>query len=217
MIQASPAHSTKIAGKAKVRIGIYTEDHLRHFWLELSEDPYVDGSVTILKILALTGKRLKEMVCVKKSDVHLDGDDPWWFLPDTKNGLPDDVPLTVTTRALFAQAFAAAGNSDYVFSSRPGSKRYPWLDPRGVTRQRQRILARIGIRGRFTHYMRRNFSLEMRRLGVRDDVRKKLLNHAPDSGDITARYYTPLDFWSERRVEAYEQRLGEIIGQPLIS
>jgi integrase len=150
--------------------------------------------------------------------VHLSGSDPQWFLPDTKSGQPDDVPLTEVACALFRQAFAAAGNSDYVFPAQPGSTRYPWLDPRGVTRQRQRILARIGINGPSTHDIRRSFSVEMRRLGVRDDVRQKLLNHAPSSGNITARHYTPLDFWPERRaaLRAWEQRLNEIVGAPLI-
>ena len=45
-IQASPEHSIKIPGKAKVRTGIDTEDQLGRFWLALSEDPYVDDSLS---------------------------------------------------------------------------------------------------------------------------------------------------------------------------
>jgi integrase len=53
----------------------------------------VDGRVTALKLLILTGKRLAEVVIAKKADVHLGGFDPYWFLPDTKNGQADDVPF----------------------------------------------------------------------------------------------------------------------------
>jgi integrase len=86
----------------------------------------VDGSVTALKLLILTGKRLAEVVIAKKADVHLGGFDPYWFLPDTKNGQPMMCRLTETTRALFAQAMAAAGNKDFIFPAMAGSKRYPW-------------------------------------------------------------------------------------------
>jgi integrase len=68
-----------------------------------------------LKLLIVTGKRLTEVVCAKKSDVHLKAEDPWWFLPDTKNGLPDDEPLTATACALFERAIAAAGKNEYLF------------------------------------------------------------------------------------------------------
>jgi hypothetical protein len=40
----------------------------------------------------------------------------------------------------------------------------------------------------------------MRMLGIRDDLRQKLLNHSPASNDVTNRVYQPYGLWrSERR------------------
>jgi len=57
LLEASPAHGIKIAGEAKVRSRVYSEGELRRFWLALAEDEFVDGSVTALKLLILTGKQ----------------------------------------------------------------------------------------------------------------------------------------------------------------
>jgi integrase len=78
--------------------------------------------------------------------------------------------------------------------------------------------AMFGIEGATTHGLRRTVSVETRRLGIRDDVRQMLLNHSPSSGDVTARHYMPYDLWKERRaaLEAFEARLREIVGGPLI-
>src|SRR5262249_52886478 len=153
--------------------------------------PRADDTARALKLILLTAKRLSEVVTVRKSDLQLTSSNPRWLIPDSKNGKGDDVPLTSTTAALFAEQVAAAGDSDYIFPCRNGSRRYPHADPKAVTRQRKRILDMIGIEGAATRDLRRTVSADLRMLGIRDDVRQKLLNHSPARSDVTNRVYQP--------------------------
>jgi integrase len=217
---SSLARGIKLSGKPPApRKRIYTEDELKRFWHALNALPRADDTARALKLILLTAKRLSEVVKAKKADLQLTGSDPRWIWPDTKNDKGDDVPLTATTAALFAEQILAAGDSEYVFPARTGATRYPYADPKAVSRMRKRILDTLGIKGATTHDLRRTVSVETRRLGIREDVRQKLLNHAPARGDVTARHYTPYDLWRERRgaLEAFEERLREIVGAPLIT
>src|SRR5262249_55184499 len=120
LIQASPAHGLKLPGDEPPRTRVYSEDEIRRFWLALSSVPRADDTARALKIILLTGKRLSEVVTARKVDLHLTGGDPRWVLPPplTKNARGDDVPLTATTVALFAEQMLAAGKSEYVFPAR---------------------------------------------------------------------------------------------------
>jgi integrase len=215
----SVARGIKLSGKPPApRKRIYSEDELRRFWSALNALPRADDTARALKLILLTAKRLSEVVTAKKDELHLTGSDPRWLIPDTKNGKGDDIPLTATTAALFSEQVLAAGKSAYVFPARQGATRYPHADPKAVSRMRKRILDELGIKGATTHDLRRTVSVETRRLGIRDDVRQKLLNHAPARGDVTARHYMPYDLWRERRaaLEEFEKRLREIVGVPLL-
>jgi integrase len=165
MIPTSPARGIKLSGKPPApRKRIYTEDELKRFWHALNALPRADDTARALKLILLTAKRLSEVVKAKKADLQLTSSDPRWIWPDTKNDKGDDVPLTATTAALFAEQVLAAGDSEYVFPARKGATRYPHTDPKAVSRMRKRILDMLGITGATTHDLRRTVSVETRRL-----------------------------------------------------
>lgn len=216
LISTSPARGIKLAGKDRPRTRIYTSDELKRFWRALNELPRADDSVRALKLILLTGKRLSEVVTAKVSHLQLDGDDPRWALPLTKNGDPDDVPLAPLALKLFREQVASAASSHYLFPPRDGASRYPHADPKAVTRLRKSITDKLGITGATTHDLRRTFGAETRRLGIASDVRRKLLNHSPPAGDTTSRVYTPYELWKERRaaLELWEDELLKIVSRP---
>src|SRR5262249_19566727 len=133
----STARNIKLGEKYKPRVRIYSEDELRRFWHALMSDPYVDGSVAVLKVLVLTGKRVSEVVTAQKYNLQLNGNDPRWFIRYTKNGNPDDVPLTPTVVALFSQAIAIASDSEYVFPAAPNGQLCGHLWAKTVSIQRK--------------------------------------------------------------------------------
>jgi integrase len=147
----------------------------------------------------------------KKANVHL-GRDPRWDLPETKTSRPDDVPLPPMAAAIFAEQMAAS-DGEYVFPANGHDTRHPYANAKSLTRQRKLILDKVGVKGVTTHDLRRTMSVTLRRLGVDNDVRARLLNHAPARIDVTNRVYTPGALWNERRqaLIAWENYLRELM------
>ena len=187
IITAHPARGIKLAGKEKPRNKAWAPDDLKRFWIEL-DDMHGSPSAVALKLLVLLGKRIGEVCGARQRDLRLDGEHPGWFLPapDMKNREEHDVPLPPLAVELFRAALKLAGEHEFVFPPRNGSKG-PHMSTTGLTTTRMRILDELGIEGLTTHDLRTTLNTGTRALGVAHDVRKALLSHKADTDDVTDR------------------------------
>ncbi len=130
-----------------------------------------------------------------------------WVLPGerTKNGRPHGVPLTGAARQLVLELLGEIGKGDsYLFPARA-------RDDRPIGGQTlSNAMLRFGdaIEGDdeaerswraerpSAHDLRRTFATRMAGLGVSQEIRDRLLNHAPRS--IEGRHYNAHDYFAEK-------------------
>ena len=106
---------------SKPRERVLSNDELRWFWLACDEveEPFQ----SIFRSLALTGQRLNEVACMRRTELH---DDGTWHLPGerTKNHRAHVAPLPVLARTIIAAT--PPGQNQFVFTVRVGKPPTNW-------------------------------------------------------------------------------------------
>ena len=213
IIEVSKANRIPIAGRVKARQHAWSPDEIRRFWLAVSERPH-SPTAQALMILILTGRRLSDVAEAKRADLlGLNSANPIWQIPSPKNDEPDAVALTPTLAMIFAHA--AADDSEFVFAARAGSKQ-AHIDKQAITRERSRIIAKLGIRGVTTHDLRTTINSALADLRFDRDTRKGILGHKAESRDLISSTYLDTETLIVERaaLQAYEDELRRLVAHP---
>jgi integrase len=97
------------------RLRLISPEEWGRFRTACTEDPSLDA---FIKLASLTSKRKNEILKRRYDELVLDGPAPCMYVPITKNGEPEIVPLS--TEAVEAvKALPSFGHSEYLFPSTP--------------------------------------------------------------------------------------------------
>ena len=161
--------------------------------MEQLQDPHVEIA---FHLLIETGARLSEVLHARWQDVDLD--EGVWYLPDTKSGKPQYVPLARKTAARLRN-LRRQGN--YIVTGRDAS--LPRYDLRKPWDKVKRL---AGFENVTIHDIRRTFCVDIaQRAGIH--VASKLLRHSDIR--VTERVYAPLGLDDLRAV--LEARDAEVL------
>jgi integrase len=221
---------------ATARERVLSPGELRDLWCKLPAI-YPDlQRQLMIKLILLTGCRKMEVQGAKISEFALEGATPVWIIPGerTKNGRTHILPLSTAAVEIVKEAAAAAGESHLLFPSsgtagfldrgvlnkgltrafRGGTTRV--RDASGSFRSKQRLPLLVPERssnGPFTiHDLRRTVAAQLKEIGISPDVRKLILNHAPQG--VTAIHYeggTNMLPQMQQALETWSRRLASIV------
>lgn len=200
VVQASPAAAVRPPTAEASRDRVLTMDEIRAVWRAAGAAGYPFGDVT--KLLLLSGQRLREVAHMERREVQGD----LWNLPAarSKNGRPNQVPLTARMAAILESARRIDG-SPFYFST-TGSTPIS-----GFSRAKRRLdeLAGIGEDWHL-HDLRRSCASHLARLGVSIAVIEKLLNHSGGPLGGMAGVYIRHRFTAEVRaaLELWDAEVG---------
>lgn len=181
-------------GKEEPRDRVLNDDELRYLMKHFEGNArYQTGEADrsprlmhVLKILLLTGQRRGELAAARWSNVHLDGPEPYWFLPeeDTKTLAPHTVPLTPSVVREFRALKKLAGKSPWVLPGKSGDHAHGQIITRSLDRNFKRLKQLAAesdppvTLDHFTpHDLRRTMRTTLSRLGVTSRVAEAILNH----------------------------------------
>lgn len=172
-----------------------------------------------MRLAILIGKRVSELVGVRKEDVTL-GSEPSLFIgirEGNKSGVEQRVPLPPAAAAILIAALADAVPSPFVFpaSGAPHRATDRGTPSHASTDLRRAIGLGDGIR---LHDMRGLIVDQLAKMGVPSEYRSQLLHHTGDMrATLADRVYSTYDHAAEKRraLELWEQRLMQIVeGRP---
>jgi integrase len=186
-------------GRPKVDDRFLNDAEIVQFWRALEQSDVDRRTKLVLKLLLLTGQRPSEVRRTEKSELRLEGREPYWNLPNdhTKNDEPHIVPLNPLAVALFKEALAASVGSRYVFPSHETEDGIL-----GEYTARQAVL-RLFEQNKLTcarfkpKDLRTTVKTGMARLGVRREIRDAVQNHKPQG--IGDKAYNMHDYLPEMR------------------
>lgn len=186
-IDSNPAHGIRKRAPEVARERVLTTSELTAFWGALTESD-VDRAV---RLLLLLGQRRSEIAHAGKLELSADA----WTLPGsrTKNSLPHIVPLTAYTRELFGDGFD--------------------LYPTTLSHRVRDIVRELGIENFRLHDLRHQVSTGMASLGVRPDIRDRVLNQITGRKQTVGSRYDQYEYLAEKRdaLERWERELLRIV------
>ena len=134
-----------------------------------------------LVMAGTTSLRKGEVLSRRWDEVHLEGESPYVFVPRTKNGRPQRVPLpAVAITAL--KNLPSHGKHEYVFPARPNpkyervsefKKPHRW----DIAKRFKRACRAVGIQGLRIHDLRHMVATILMEQGIPDAVVRKLTGH----------------------------------------
>lgn len=187
-IDANPAHGIRKRAAETSRERVMTADELKAFWQALADTP-VDNAV---RLLLLLGQRRSE-VCHASADEL--ADEAWSLpAPRTKNGLPHIVPLTTYARSLFGAGFD--------------------IYPTTLSHRVRDVVRSLGIADFRLHDLRHQAATGMAALGIRQDIRDRVLNQVTGRKQTVGARYDQYEYLAEKRdaLERWERELQRIVG-----
>ncbi|MCX7858187.1 MAG: site-specific integrase [Deltaproteobacteria bacterium] len=146
----------------------YPENNKRDRWLTWEEEerllaasePYLNGALRDIIILALnTGMRQGEIMNLRWDQI--DFDKRVIILQETKTGTPRGVPLNNTVFKMLVRRYTERKNSEYVFSTRKGTK----IGTRNMLRGFYKALSKAGISDFRFHDLRHTFATRLVQVG----------------------------------------------------
>jgi integrase len=158
--------------KSQSRDRFLEGDELPKFFEALSEEPNTTARDYILASL-LTGARRENVLSMRWDQVNLERGE--WFIPETKNGESQRVPLISAMHDLLKDRKAECGDGEWVFPSHGATGHLTNPD-----KAWKRILSRAGIddlRGTWLHDLRRSMGSWQANTGASLSVIGKSLNH----------------------------------------
>ncbi len=158
--------------KSKSRDRFLEGDELPKFFEALAEETNTVARDYILASL-LTGARRENVLSMRWDQVNLERGE--WFIPETKNGESQRVPLISAMHDLLKDRKAECGDGQWVFPSHGATGHLTNPD-----KAWKRILSRAGIddlRGTWLHDLRRSMGSWQANTGASLSVIGKSLNH----------------------------------------
>ena len=206
LLTASPCYRLKRRGVERVGRRVLSDGEIRLFWHGIVARSRHTGLA--LQLALLTGARVGEIAGICRAELeHVQDDErACWILPPerTKAGRAHIIPLSPTVRQIVLELLGQLGKGGrYLLPSRARTDKP--ID--GTTLSS--AAARFKIEGDgeaerswraerpSAHDLRRTFATRMAGLGVSQEIRDRLLNHAPRS--IEGRHYNAHDYLAERR------------------
>lgn len=189
-IESNPASALKLRRERNQRTRVLREEEYDAFFMALAVAPI--KVKLLVQLLLLTGMRLSEALTLRWS--YVDIPHRSLHLPDSKAGVPRDVPLS-DEAVLVLQGCRALGRHDWVFPGRGGQH----LSRPG--RQFRALTAAAGVDGLWLHDLRRTYGTAAAQQVPIQDV-SRCLGHSSIS--VTERYVVS----SDARLQATAAAVG---------
>ncbi len=196
--------STEVEERVKERA--LSSEEIKSFWRGLDDAGISQRTRIILRLILVTGQRPGEVCGARKTEI--DFDTGQWLIPAAraKNRKAHVVPLPRLAVELFQEAFQAAGDSVYVFPSRPRSsanrlKDVP-IQSHALSHAMRNELMALGLdqHPATPHDLRRTAASHMARLGLQDRIVGRVLNHGTElRRTITSQVYIHHDYLPEKK------------------
>jgi len=192
LIEANPAAKIKPpGGPERSRERVLDDDELRALWTAAETTDY--PTQPIIKLLVLTGARLREVMEMSWSEVDLVKET--WTLPAVraKNGVEHTVPLSTSALAIF-KALPRFDRCDFVFTFKSKTP------VTSMTRAKRSIDRAMMAQAPWTlHDIRRTVATGLQTLGVRLEVTEAVLNHVGGSRGGIVGIYQRHEYAEEKR------------------
>ncbi|PIO46758.1 tyrosine-type recombinase/integrase [Phyllobacterium zundukense] len=216
-LESSPVIGVKPRAKPTRRERVLSDDEIRTLWKALSEVPILSDTVSIFRLLLLTGQRSGEVCGIVRSEIDLEK--AIWTIPGvrTKNGLTHVVPLSDEALAIVAAALETVdeeGNASLF--SRIGNS----IEPNAVAQAARLKLQLLGMPWT-PHDLRRTVATGMAGIGVMPHIVEATLNHisgfrAGVAGVYNRAAYEPekrraLDMWAEHIIAIVKSKSSKIV------
>jgi integrase len=218
-LQASPVKGIGQRVKEQARSRSLSQAEIHAFWTGLDNAGMAPGTKLALRLALVTGQRIGEVCGALRSEIDLSKAE--WLIPAkrVKNRRDHSVPLSPLAVELFREAMTLAGESQFIFPSRPRSKsvkRQQHLASQGVGHAMHDALQELGLKRNpaTPHDLRRTVASHMAAMGIGENVVARVLNHASEIGKtITGAVYIRHSFAAEKRhaLEAWSAELERII------
>lgn len=202
VLQTDPTVGLRRLRERNQRGRILRAEEYAPFFSALQEAPPLTRGLVLL--LLLTGIRLSE--ALKARWEHVDWEQGWLRLPETKSGRPRVVPLSASARVILTQLREQRVN-DWIFPGRAGK---PMTRP---SRAFRRVLMTAGIEGLWLHDLRRTFA-SLAATGVPLTDVSRVLGHS--STQVTERYVVTGEARLAGTAEVVNTVFGAFLPQPKI-
>jgi integrase len=204
-IVASPSVGVFVPAASKSRERVLTDAEIFRFWRATDEVNEPFGPM--LKLLLLTGARLREVAGMRRAELSEDG--AIWTIPGTrtKNKRDHAVPLPSLARAILAGLKQVAGKPGYFFSTTGGTP------VSGFSKTKRRLDTLMAaaepdateIRPWRLHDLRRTCATGMAEspptgLGIAPHIIEACLNHVSGHKVGVAGVYNKAEYLPEKRV-----------------
>lgn len=213
-VTANPCVGVYVPPAPKSRDRVLTDHEIVQFWK--ATDKLSHPFSAALKLLLLTGARLREVSGMRQAE--LSPDLQTWTVPGsrTKNGKPLLLPLSPLARDILYSVKQVAGPAGFVFSTTGNTpisgfskikKRLDQLMLSGPAKNRIEIAAwRL-------HDLRRSAATGMASLGIAPHVVEAVLNHVSGAKASVAGTYNRAAYEPEKRIalERWAAHLEELI------
>ena len=197
-----------------------SSEEIKRFWDGLEAASMGKKSRLALKLVLATGQRPGEVCSARKSEVDIA--EGLWLIPAkrAKNNQDHVVPLSALATELFKDAMALAGESEFVFSSRPRTGRgiglTTALQSHALSHSMRDDIEKLGLKDNpaTPHDLRRTIATHMAHIGISDRIVGRVLNHGTElRRTITSRVYIRHDYLPEKRqaLEAWAVELKRIV------
>jgi integrase len=188
-------------GAPMTRERVLEDDELRRVWLAAEATPYPYGP--LVRLLILTGARLREVAEAKWTEVDLEAAELTVPASRMKMNKSHLIPLTSAAAAIVRDLPRFEGG-DYLFTTTGGRRPIS-----GFSKYRAKFNETLGDIDHFViHDLRRTCRTGMSSLRVLLEIRERVIGHLP--GGIVATY-DHHDFKEEKR-EALEKWEGKVMG-----
>ena len=204
-------------GTAARRERVLSRDELRWLWRACDQ---LGPHGSIVRLLILTGARLRECAGMRRSELR-DGGRARWELPGgrTKNKRPHSIPLAPLARRVIE---AGAGPFEIMFSvtgGRTTPEGWTWaksrLDALMLTQARAERGPDATIAPWVLHDVRRTVVTGLAELRVPVDVIEKTVNHLSGTRGGVAGVYNRSELLDERRaaLERWAAHIAQLLGR----
>jgi len=193
-------------------------DEIKKFWELLEKNPtnMMDGLISILKILLLTGQRVEQTSRMQWE--HVDFENNIWDVPpsETKTGKRTGVGHVVPLTPMVVDIIKSMPIIDDEIFIFPGMKALKPFSMSGISNPLQKLLKTSDIEAFTARDLRRTFTTHLSRLGVLAEIRNRIQNHAI-SGDVESKHYNRFDYANEKKdaLEKWERELKHIVNIPV--
>ena len=194
VVEMSPVYGMKKRASEVPRTRFLSDEEITELWKWLGNSL----SESVLKLILITGQRPGEVRKMEWKEINNDV----WIIPSekSKNGLVHAVPLPPMALDLLRQLKEKNQNSTYVFPARKitGEQNITGcLNETGPIHAMKKIITkRNWDKPARPHYLRRTVRSFLSKLGVKQEIAERLLNHKQTGISAT---YNQYDYFIEKK------------------